>query len=217
MMSKRRDVLKRVAQTSILSAGGVPATVVASNGSDGPNTNFNPDNDTQVDRFVDEWLELPESEALDMFKSLAEDQQRAVSRAMTPVSFEVQTEPAAGTLSTDSKTVFKSVTAYSDSGNKAYTYQHMLTWEWDTDPENAVVVDGDADAGAIYTSPIHRYKGESSETFNISEDKATSLKTGKFTQGVYVPTYVVVQTFYPYIDMYGFHGGSYSSFSDDGT
>jgi hypothetical protein len=45
------------------------------------------------------------------------------------------------------------VTAYSDSGNKAYTYQHMLTWEWDTDPENAVVVDGDADAGAIYTSP----------------------------------------------------------------
>lgn len=143
----------------------------------------------------------------------------AFGEAMKPVdvnySSEVLDEAILGTqdVSTNAigRTVIEYVTALAASGALAYTYEHVMSWQYD----GSEVVSISADAGPKETGLPWKYVEDSSSVIQNNSDHAVSYQEGEFAMCLYVPTCVVVDRRYPFIDLKADSDGSYNVISKD--
>ena len=205
-------MIKKIGASSIALTGiGTGITVADTHQSSGLDTRFDPDNQPEVYEFVDHLHELDRDDGERVLKSLTRERQVAVAEAMKPVDYTVDTEYPLQSFDSDTDSIIRTVTAKSATGNFAYRYKHTFSWEW----EDGVVIDASGDAGPDGTGLPWKYIGDSVDDVLVADDAGKSFQTGEFGLCIYVPTCVVTERGFPYINIFGYPDGLFDVASDD--
>lgn len=214
----RRKALRLLGTSAVgisgIAAGTASAGPTKSKNATNLNTNFNPNDQEQVHEFVRNIQELNEKRAINILKSLSEEQSRAAAEAMRPTEFEVEVQEDSGQIDSQAisanvnvgrTVVFKTTARNPVSGFLAYTFSHTVSWTFNGNRVLSISGEG----GAANTGLSWKYQGDQTDIVNNAGNSAVSYQTGQFGQCIYVPTCVIISRTYPTINIRVDQTGTY--------
>lgn len=209
----RRKLLTRTGSSGVGLAG-LSAVVSAQRKGPKPNTNFNPDRENQVKRFVQRLRTLSEEDRFELSAELSREQQRAVFEGLQPERIEVEHDAPSTAEPTDttvdsvtaqstraSRTT--SVRAYSTLGFLLWRFHHEVIWNYDGNRVTNIT----SNAYPTNVDPTWEYIDISSKYLRNEGSYFDAFKQGQF-RFCAVGGYFCGFNTYPYIEWRGRANGS---------